>query len=151
LPFARVFTRAGFDPIKIPFKVVGYETLINQRPVGGKTGALTAVSSTKTKTTEAKESPAKAGEWITLEVFAKGDSLSVQSGWRRGLRVRRRETAVRAERPHCLAPGRRSDHRDSQGRDQRAGHRTVTHKGRRFVAGRVVALTDMVQPFRGIP
>src|ERR1051325_427951 len=78
LPFARVFTRAGFDPIKIPFKVVGYETLITQRPVGGKTGALTAVSSTKTKTTEAKESPAKAGEWITLEVFAKGDSMSVK-------------------------------------------------------------------------
>ncbi len=76
--FGRIFGRATYDPTKIPFKVLGYEVLINQRPLGDKTGSLTARSAAQTSSTQAKEAPAPAGEWIALEVIAKGDLVTVK-------------------------------------------------------------------------
>ena len=76
--FGRVFGRAAYDPNKIPFKVLGYEVLINQRPLGDKTGTLTATSLANSIVTQAKESPAPAGEWFLLEILAKGDLVTVK-------------------------------------------------------------------------
>jgi hypothetical protein len=76
--FGRVFGRAGYDPTKIPFKVIGYEILINQRPLGDKTGTLTATSFLSTTMTRARETPAAPGEWFLLEVVAKGDLVTVK-------------------------------------------------------------------------
>ncbi len=75
--FGRVFFRAAYDPTKIPFKVFGYEALINQRPVGDKTGTLTAIGPLGSAGQQAKESATKAGEWYTMEVIAKGDRVTV--------------------------------------------------------------------------
>jgi hypothetical protein len=36
--FGRVFFRAAYDPTKAPFKVLGHEMLINQRPLGALPG-----------------------------------------------------------------------------------------------------------------
>ena len=53
--------------------------LINQRPLGEKTGTLTAVSPAATSSAPAKESPAvAAGEWMTVEIVVKGDLVSVK-------------------------------------------------------------------------
>ena len=76
--FGRIFSRAAYDPTKIPFKVIGYEVLLNQRPVGDKTGTLTATSLLTTNRTPAGESPAPAGEWFALDVLAKGDLVTVK-------------------------------------------------------------------------
>src|SRR5262249_5186167 len=46
--FGRIFGRAVYDPTKIPFKVLGYEVLINQRPLGDKTGTLTVTNGVNT-------------------------------------------------------------------------------------------------------
>ncbi len=69
--------RAAYDPAKIPFKVLGYEAMINQRPVGDKIGTLRATSVTGTAVTQAAESQTRAGEWFVLEVVAKGDRVTV--------------------------------------------------------------------------
>ncbi len=76
--FGRIFGRAAYDPTKIPFKVLGYEVLINQRPLGDKTGTLTAMSAATTTLTQAKAAPAPAGDWILLEVLARGDLVTVK-------------------------------------------------------------------------
>ncbi len=76
--FGRVFARAAYDPAKIPSKVIGYEALINQRPLGDKTGTLTATSLVNQAMTRARESPAPAGEWFLLEVVATGDLVTVK-------------------------------------------------------------------------
>ena len=76
--FSRVFARAAYDPAKIPFKILGYEVLINQRPVGAKLGTLTAVSSTGSTLTEAKATKTQPGTWFVLDVFARGDRVTVK-------------------------------------------------------------------------
>jgi hypothetical protein len=75
--FSRIFVRAAFDPAKIPFKVLGYEALINQRPVGDMIGTLRAASVTGTAITQAAESRTRAGDWFVLEVVAKGARVTV--------------------------------------------------------------------------
>jgi antitoxin (DNA-binding transcriptional repressor) of toxin-antitoxin stability system len=75
--FSRVFVRAAYDPAKIPFKVLGYEALINQRPVGDKIGTLRATSVMGTAVTLAAEAQTRAGDWFVLEVVAKGDRVTV--------------------------------------------------------------------------
>jgi hypothetical protein len=76
--FGRILGRTTYEPTKVPFKVHGYEVLINQRPLGDKTGTLLARSPLANISTQAKEAPAPAGEWITLEVIAKGDLVTVK-------------------------------------------------------------------------
>jgi WD40 repeat protein len=76
--FGRLIVRAAYDPTKVPFKTLGYEALINQRPVGAKTGTLTATSATGAVTTPAKDAAAPAGEWFLLEIIAKGDLVTVK-------------------------------------------------------------------------
>ncbi len=76
--FGRIFGRAAYDPTKIPFKVLGYEVLVNQRPLGDKTGTLTATSSMHISSTQAKEPPAAAGAWLLVEIIAKGDLVTVK-------------------------------------------------------------------------
>ena len=75
--FGRVLVRAAYDPAKIPFKVLGYEAMINQRPVGDKIGTLRATSLTGTAAKPAAESQTRAGDWFVLEVVAKGDRVTV--------------------------------------------------------------------------
>ena len=76
--FSRVFVRAAFEPAKIPFKILGYEAMINQRPVGAKTGTLTAASPGNTIVIEAKNSAAKAGEWFTMNIVVKGERVTIK-------------------------------------------------------------------------
>jgi hypothetical protein len=75
--FGRVFVRAGYDPSKVPFKVHGYEVLINQRPVGDKMGNLRAINAMSVVVTQAAESEARAGDWVLLEIVARGDRVTV--------------------------------------------------------------------------
>jgi hypothetical protein len=76
--FGRVFVRAAYDPTKIPFKVLGYEALINQRPVGDKTGTLSAASFANSTLVQAKESAAPPGEWFVMDVIAVGEQVTVK-------------------------------------------------------------------------
>ena len=76
--FGRLLVRTAYDPTKIPFKTLGYEALINQRPVGAKTGTLTATSAIDAITIQAKDAPAPPGEWFLLEIIGKGDLITVK-------------------------------------------------------------------------
>ena len=76
--FGRLHVRAAYDPTKIPFKTIGYETLINRRPVGAKTGTLTATGVSGAATTPAKDAAAPLGEWFLLEIITKGDQVTVK-------------------------------------------------------------------------
>jgi hypothetical protein len=76
--FGRILGRAAYDPTKIPFRVLGYAAVINQRPFGNKTGTLVASSLTNTSAAQAKESPVPAGEWFLLELAAMGDLVTVK-------------------------------------------------------------------------
>ncbi len=76
--FGRVVVRAAHDPTRVPFKVFGFEALINQRPVGDKMGALTATSITSSVLTQAKESAVQPGDWFVLEIVAQGDIVTVK-------------------------------------------------------------------------
>ncbi|HZZ81121.1 MAG TPA: family 16 glycoside hydrolase, partial [Gemmataceae bacterium] len=75
--FGRIFCRAAYEPTKIPFKVLGYEVLLNQRPVGEKTGTLTARSTGHTSAIEAKDPPAPA-DWTVVDIIAVGDLVTVK-------------------------------------------------------------------------
>jgi hypothetical protein len=75
--FGRVFVRAAYDPTKSPFKVLGYETLINQRPVGDKLGTLRATSAMSSVVTQAAESDARGSDWFVLEIVARRDRVTV--------------------------------------------------------------------------
>ncbi len=75
--FGRVFVRADYEPAKVPFKVLGYEVLINQRPLGDKIGTLRATSARRSMVTQAAEAQVRAGDWFLLEVVARGNRVTV--------------------------------------------------------------------------
>jgi hypothetical protein len=75
--FGRLFVRAAYDPNKVPFKVLGFDAMINQRPLGSRMGSLQATSLTTTSRAAAEEVPAAPGEWAVLEVLARGERINV--------------------------------------------------------------------------